>query len=119
MRVPTFLVSPWVPPGVGPSEVYDFCSILKTVLACFTDDRPFMSDRVSSSRNLDAYLSEPAPRVVTVAPPTLKNFPQQAAAAPEDDESAITTTPLSRHAMREGPVDAHDIMGFVARTLGR
>jgi phospholipase C len=91
VRVPTFVVSPWVPAGKGPDLVLDFCSILKTIIARFlgtqrrrmsgvgpshrgtTDtDRgrwvtyytyPFLSDRVHASRSFDAYLSAAEPRL--------------------------------------------------------
>jgi hypothetical protein len=123
VRVPTFIVSPWVPTGKGPSEVYDFCSILKTVLARFTDDRPFMSDRVTASRSLEAYLSEPVAREVVEEPPELPALDEDeeegAVRRVAADESAISTPRLSSRQMREGPVESHDIMGHVARMLGR
>jgi hypothetical protein len=118
VRVPTFVVSPWVAAGKGPSEVYDFCSVLKTVLARFTDDRPFMSDRVRASRSLEGYLSESAPRPVSEEPPEIAELDSSVRRlAP--DQSAIVTPPLSSRQMREGPVEAHDIMGHVAQILGR
>jgi phospholipase C len=118
VRVPTFLVSPWVPAGRGPSEVYDFCSILKTVLARFTDDRPFMSDRVTAARSLEAYLSEPTPRVVAEEPPEPALLSDSVRSLARD-ESAIVTPPLRGRDMRAGPVESHEIMGHAARLLGR
>ena len=65
VRVPTFVVSPWTPPGKGPSITLDHCSIVKTVLAWFcADTKPFFSDRVNASLTFESYLSEPAPRDV-------------------------------------------------------
>src|SRR5262249_3685198 len=64
LRVPTFVVSPWVPAGKGIDIVLDHCSILKTILARFCGEtKPFVSDRVNASRTFDAYLSEPSPRM--------------------------------------------------------
>jgi len=47
LRVPTFIVSPWVPVGKGPDVTLDHCSIVKTILARFCGvERWFLSDRV-------------------------------------------------------------------------
>ncbi|MBK9431923.1 MAG: alkaline phosphatase family protein [Sphingomonadales bacterium] len=65
VRVPTFLVSPWVPSGCAPDLVFDHCSILKTILARFVPGKsPFMTDRVASSRSFNALLTEATPRSV-------------------------------------------------------
>ena len=64
VRVPTFVVSPWVPAGKGPDIVLDHCSILKTVLARFcAAGQPFLSDRVHASHSFDAFLSAAEPRL--------------------------------------------------------
>lgn len=119
VRVPTFVVSPWAPPGKAESITLDFCSILKTVLARFSgEDRPFLSDRVEASHSFDRFLSEAAPRVIDEVPPEIKELSITVRRlAP--DASAIDTPFVSKKAMREGPVESHDLMGRVARMLGR
>ncbi len=116
VRVPTFVVSPWVPAGKGPDVVLDHASILKTVLACFLGDRrPFLSDRVHASHSFDSFLSAPSPRMdipslgaLPVLPETLGNRARR-----------IETPPISRAQMRLGNVDYHDLTGMLARMLGR
>jgi phospholipase C len=120
VRVPTFVVSPWTARGKGPSTVLDHCSILKTVLARFMGaDKPFMSDRVHAANSFDGYLTETEPRMDV---PTFKG---SLPALPLGDRKApsrttrIVTSPLSRRAMRAGPVDYHELSGRWARQLGR
>ena len=89
VRVPTFVVSPWV--SAGPAEAlatdgrhtFDFCSILKTVLVRFTpDDRPFLSDRVEASNSLEALLTEPRHGTSRKSPPRSRSFPLRCAGSP-------------------------------------
>lgn len=114
VRVPAFVVSPWVPAGRGPSMVLDHTSILKTVLARFLgkDNAPFMSDRVYASRSFDAFLTEPAARMMVGPAPDIPMIP---ARSPRRSPIA----PLSRAAMRRGNVDFHDLTARLAWTLGR
>ena len=116
VRVPTYIVSPWVPSGQGPDIALDFCSITKSILARFCgQDKPFLSDRVNASRTLDTFLSETQPRM---------NIPNPSKISPptEDNPSpgrSIVTNPISREQMRRGNVDYHDLTGMLARMLGR
>lgn len=120
VRVPTFVVSPFTKPGLGPSVILDHCSILKTVLARFLgNEKPFLSDRVSASHSFDAFLAEAAPR-------TVPNFDDKLLPALSGDfRSAVSRTTktitktLSRKEMREGQVDYHELSGRWARQLGR
>src|SRR5262249_47573286 len=102
LRVPIFVVSPWVPAGKGPDIVLDHCSILKTILARFCPTRPFLSDRVIASHSFNAFLSVKAPRQVPL-PPALKPLP------PTTAVPRIDTPPISRKQMRAGNVDYHDL----------
>jgi phospholipase C len=116
VRVPTFVVSPWVPAGKGPDIVLDHCSIVKTILACFCgDSRPFLSDRIESSRSFNAFLTETTPRINVPVP---KKIAVSSSAAPKR-AGAIITPPLFRKQMRAGNVDFHDLTGMLARLLGR
>jgi phospholipase C len=119
LRVPTFVVSPWVPAGKGPDIILDHCSILKTVLARFCgDSRPFLTDRVHASRSFNAYLSAKEPRLDVPASPAMEPLPigTQSRKFPG---SAIDTEPMSSKKMRQGNVDAHELLGMLARMLGR
>jgi phospholipase C len=117
VRVPTFVVSPWVPAGKGPDIVLAHCSILKTILARFCgQSAPFLSDRVSVSRSFEAYLTEAAPRLDVPAPPAPMPLPPD---EPTRRKRAIVTQPLFRSQMRRGNVDFHDLTGMLARMLGR
>ena len=121
VRVPTFLVSPWVPAAKGPAVLLDHCSILKTVLARFAGaERPFLSDRVAASHSFDAFLTESQPRPVPPLTQVLQDLPiSEPPPPPPVDLTGITTPALSRHAMREGPVEFHELSGRLARMLGR
>jgi tetratricopeptide (TPR) repeat protein len=123
VRVPTFLVSPWVAKGKVVSEVFDHCSILKTVLARFTGDaRPFMSDRVEASRSFNEVLTETAPRmsVPNFAFPMPAPVPDPARKRTTPSRTTkIVTPPISRRQMDEGNVDYHSLTGWWARQLGR
>jgi len=115
VRVPTFVVSPWVPAGEGPSLVLDHCSILKTVVARFgAKDKSFISDRVAASQTFESFLTEGTARQVP-PPPALAPLPRQNLTG----GPSIITRPISRKEMREGTADFHEITGMVARLLGR
>lgn len=119
VRVPTFVVSPWTKPGPGEKLALDHCSILKTVLARFFEGKPFLSDRVSASNSFDAFVKEAVPRMdVPPFDKELKALRETERKGPSRT-SKIITTPLSRKAMRAGPVDYHDLTGRWARQLGR
>jgi phospholipase C len=116
VRVPTFLVSPWVPAGKGPDLVLDHCSILKTLLARFIGPgAPFLSDRVSASRSFDSFLTVGAPRMDIGPAPAVASVQR----GMRKTGRSIVTAPMSRAAMRRGNVDYHDLTGWLARQLGR
>jgi hypothetical protein len=119
VRVPTFVVSPWVAPGKGPDIVLDHCSIVKTVLARLCgDEQPFLSGRVHVSHSLDSYLSESQPRMNVGDPPILGDLPITARRL-VPGASEIVTEPLTRRRMRDQNIDYHEISGRLARMLGR
>jgi phospholipase C len=117
LRVPTFVVSPWVPAGKGPDITFDHCSILKTILARFCGaEKPFLSDRVHASRTFESLLKEKKPRL-NVPPSPAR--PSVFAPVRPPGGRAIVTKPLSRKAFAKGDVELHDLMGMLARLLGR
>lgn len=119
VRVPTFVVSPWTARGKGPSLTLDHCSILKTVLARFGGgSQPFLSDRLHASQSFEAFLTEPSPRMDVPPPRELGDLPIDARRI-VPGASQIVTPPLSRKRMRDGDVDFHDVLGRLARMLGR
>jgi phospholipase C len=120
LRVPTFVVSPWVPAGKGPSVTLDHCSILKTILARYcADQKPFLSDRVQASLTFNSYLTEAQPRPVPGDPlPALGDL-HDTSRRSFGKESQIITDPVFRRRMREEQVDYHELSGRIARMLGR
>jgi len=69
MRVPTFVISPWIPPRTVSHAVFDHTSILKTILARFLAERPpRMGPRVAAANDLGPLLSLSVPRVGRIAP---------------------------------------------------
>ena len=119
VRVPTFVVSPWAPSGKGPDIVLDHCSILKTIIARFCPDKAFLSDRVHASRTFDAYLSAPQARLDVPPSPAMEPIPLDAQLRPAPGASQIITEPITRKKMREGNTNAHELLGMLARMLGR
>ncbi|TMH27698.1 MAG: hypothetical protein E6H66_23010 [Betaproteobacteria bacterium] len=120
VRVPAFVVSPWVASGKGPDITLDHCSILKTILARFCGTaKPFLSDRVSASLTFNAFLMQTQPRLGEIPPspplPSLASLPTNARA----EHAAIATKPVSRRALHEGDADFHDLTGMLGRMLGR
>jgi phospholipase C len=76
LRVPTFVVSPWVRKGAVIKRMLDHTSILKTILIRFcAPDRPFMSDRVHHAFDLGTALARRKPRNVTAQPRVLPELP--------------------------------------------
>jgi phospholipase C len=119
VRVPTFVVSPWVEPGKGPSIVLDHCSILKTVLARFAGDNPpFMSERVAASHSFESFLTAESPRLDVPPAPALQEL-TDASPIVAPGGSRVSTPTVSRRQIRDGTADAHELTGWVARLLGR
>ena len=116
VRVPMFVVSPWVPAGKGPDLTLDHCAILKTILARFCPDGPpFLSDRVAASPSFDAFLSASAPRLVAAPAATA----QAHAARATGLANRPVLQPMSRASVRANGADFHDLTGMLARMLGR
>ena len=116
VRVPMFVVSPWVPVGKGPDLTLDHCAILKTVLARFCPVAPpFLSDRVAASPSFNAFLSASTPRLTTAAALTA---PARSVAAARQPTQPLLQ-PMSRAKVRADGADFHDLTGLLARTLGR
>jgi len=114
VRVPTFVISPWVPPGKGPDVILDHCSILKTILARFLgEQKPFMSDRVHASRSFDAFLTSDEPRM-NLASPDLERLEEHM----HRSADPIITRAVFRREMQQGNVDYHDLTGMMARIIG-
>src|SRR5262249_32206123 len=92
VRVPTFVVSPWVAPGKGPGVILDHCSIVKTILARFCGEKkPFLNDRVHVSHSFESYITQSAPRAAAT-PPVLRDLPFTSG-PPVSGASRIVTAP--------------------------
>ncbi len=116
VRVPMFVVSPWVPAGKGPDLTLDHCAILKTILARFCPSGPpFFSDRVAASPSFNGFLSASTPRVV--ATPATVVQARAARATGLADKPVLQ--PMSRASVRAHGADFHDLTGMLARMLGR
>lgn len=111
VRVPTFLISPWVAGGKALKNRWDFTSILKTILNRFCgENQPFLSDRVSHAADLGAALSLAQPRSVNNNPPDLPQ-PLQVVM-----NSTTKRTIRKAHLTRPG-ADWHDLMAVIARMV--
>jgi phospholipase C len=87
VRVPAFLVSPWVPRGVVHKGELEHTSIIKTILDRFWEPSraPSMGERVNGAPSLRSLLVEPRPREdapaelspISVPPPMVPTEPHE------------------------------------------
>jgi phospholipase C len=95
VRVPSFLVSPWVEKGSVFKQVVDHTSILKTILVRFCGaQKPHLSDRVTWASDLGAALTLSQSRTIQETFPTLP--PDPSADIPG---GVFTTSPSGSPAM--------------------
>lgn len=120
LRVPTFVVSPWVNPGQGPSITLDHCSILKTLLVrFFNEEQPFLSDRVEASHSFEPYLTASEPRMNIPKSPDIP-VPNNNRRSISEVRGTFFSKPITRKDMRGNATDYHQLSGYVARqVLGR
>ena len=113
VRVPTFIISPWVAKGSVFKRLIDHASILKTILVRFCGaDRPFLSDRVHNAFDLGPALTLSAPRDVTATLPVLPNLP----------DSDVHDLKKAFHIIRKRDItgsdsDSHDWMEALSRMV--
>src|SRR6185437_2502285 len=66
IRVPAFVISPWVAPGKCSKQLFDHTSIIKTILERFAPapdgHAPAFNARVDAAQSLTLLLTEPTPR---------------------------------------------------------
>jgi phospholipase C len=80
VRVPTFVISPWVDPGTVTDIVFDHTSIAKTIARCFMSaNPPDMGERVAAANDLSMVL-RPILRTDT---PTIPLPPKPPAPSPD------------------------------------
>lgn len=113
VRVPTFLISPWVDRGKVFKNRWDHTSILKTILNRFcAENKPFLSDRVAHAADLGSALSLVQPRSIQANLPNLPNLPEPAAVA------AMSTMRIIRKAqLTRDDADWQDFMEVLARLV--
>ena len=77
LRVPTFVVSPWVEPGSVSKQVYDHTSLLSTILHrfCLQSDGsvPSMGQRADHALDLDSMVSVDTPNLSPQKGPDARN----------------------------------------------
>ncbi len=77
LRVPAFVISPWVAKSSASHTIFDHTSIIKTILTKFcrsdTGEIPYMGKRVAAAMHLGSVLSEPAPRSAPQIPKSAIN----------------------------------------------
>ncbi|MEJ7811492.1 MAG: alkaline phosphatase family protein [Gemmatimonadaceae bacterium] len=92
VRVPAFVISPWVERGASARETYDHTSILKTILErfCVRPDGtiPRMTRRVESARGLADLLSLATPRTDAAVAPVIED-PQRVSFAAASRAAAL------------------------------
>jgi len=110
VRVPTFLISPYVEPGTVRHEVWDFAAILKTILVRFCGNKhPFLSDRVHASGTFAPALSRETLRTDIDASPSLRR------PAPFGGTRAQRERYFTKGAITKHDADWHEFMSVLGR----
>jgi phospholipase C len=118
VRVPTFLISPYVKKGGVFKQILDHTSILKTILIRFCgDSRPFMSDRVNHAYGLGGALNsefrnvqENSPSLPTL--PDMRTFGQTRTFRPQTKFKI-----MSKKDLTSKDADFHDYLAFLGRMV--
>lgn len=117
VRVPAFLISPYVEKGGVYHQNLDHTSILKTILIKFCGDfKPFLSDRVNVAHDLGNALKSRFRTIETASPvlPTLPDMKKNDATIPKPIKKIkrMTKAKLSGKG-----ADFHDFLAFLGRTV--
>jgi len=116
VRVPAFLVSPWVSRGSVVKQQLDFTSILKTILVRFcAANKPFLSDRVNWAEDLGPALSLAQPRPLPATPPPVRMAEAVMAATAAAGGSARVNVPMSE--LTREDADWNVFMGVLGRAV--
>jgi phospholipase C len=107
VRVPTFVISPWVDRGAVSNVVFDHTSIAKTIARRFMSaSPPDMGERMAAANDLSMLLQPSARqdrRLIPVPPAPARTAGLARRAAPvaaSDDFKAIMRTMHARYSMR-------------------
>jgi phospholipase C len=117
VRVPAFIVSPWVEPGSVSHLVFDHTSILKTIVTRFLrDNPPRLGERVDRANGLENVLSVPPGVFGDGGSGTVsaKQTPRAAATSPK--LPSVSSVPRAIVA-GEDPGDFHRLMSTVRDRL--
>jgi phospholipase C len=96
VRVPAFVISPWVAPKSVSKVVHDHTSVLRTILLRFCADGgvPSMGKRTDNANELSPLLSGATPRVGATAPAINVVVPPVAAISPDAFGNVLRKTIL-------------------------
>ncbi|MFM2394129.1 MAG: hypothetical protein RLZZ546_2111, partial [Bacteroidota bacterium] len=114
VRVPTFLISPYVKKGGVYKQILDHTSILKTILIKFCGkESAFLSDRIEYAFDLGGALTEDL-RTITSDPPTLLNFLMRY--TPKKlSEMSKSFKKMTKEDMYSDQADFHELISFLGR----
>lgn len=117
VRVPTFLVSPYVEKGGVYKRILDHTSILKTILIRFCGkDSAFMSDRVNYAFDLGGALKE-AHRNITAEPPKLLDLKEKKFTKSKLLQNMKNFKIMSKTDLFDKSFDFHEYMSFLGRMV--
>jgi phospholipase C len=99
VRVPAFIVSPWVEPGTPSHTVFDHTSLIKTILVRFCRDAqsriPDMGKRVMSANHLGSVLT----RTIPQEPPSFRTIVETVA----NWQTEVFKNRLNEFTLQAGP----------------
>jgi phospholipase C len=117
VRVPAFLISPYVEKGGVYHQNLDHTSILKTILIKFCGEfKPFLSDRVNVAHDLGSALKSTRRSIDTSSPdlPTLPDMKKPKTLKPQIIKKNQTMT---KSKLSGKGADFHDFLAFLGRTV--
>lgn len=115
LRVPTFLISPYVKKGSVIKTRLDHTSILKSILVRFCNEkRPFLSDRVKYANHFGPALTDEY-RTVATQSPILASFSN--VRRPTSLVKVDKFLPTTKEKLSNDDADFHEFMSFLSRTV--
>jgi phospholipase C len=118
LRVPTFLISPYVEAGSVFKQKLDHTSIIKSILLRFCNQtRPFISDRVEYANSFGGALrSEPKTKVTNS--PALPTLPDMRSSTRNKNLTLNSKfEPMTKAKLHGEDADFHEFMSFLRRTV--
>ncbi len=115
LRVPTFLISPYVKRGSVVKTKLDHTSILKSIIVRFCNEKkPFISDRVRYANSFGEAITSELRNIENRSPilPELPNMRRLRSSVLADNFK-----PMTKESLSDKKADFHEFMSFLRRVV--